>query len=151
MHFRVYAGLSGYCREFTSVNRRCERTRKGPFFLERGKNMHELSLADAIVSALLKMCANEPWGKVQRIRLRVGALRQVFPEMLEFAFATVVKDTALEGAILEIEEVPLEWRCLDCGNQWREDSGTCPFCGSFKRETLAGMELEIHSVEVEES
>ena len=113
--------------------------------------MHELSLADAILSALLKMSEEEAWGKVKKIGLRVGALRQVFPEMLEFAFETLVKETLLAGAVLEIEEVPLEWRCLECGVQWREDPGVCPSCGSFKRETLAGMELEIHSVEVEES
>ena len=88
--------------------------------------MHELSLADAIVSALLKMCEDEAWGRVKKVRLRVGALRQVFPEMLEFAFSTVVKDTALSGALLEIEEIPLEWRCLECGNRWRVDSGVCP-------------------------
>ena len=113
--------------------------------------MHELSLADAIVSALLKMREDEAWGKVKKVRLRIGALRQVFPEMLEFAFDTVVGDTPLFGTVLEIEEIPLEWRCLDCGNRWLEDSGVCPSCGSIKRETLAGMELEIHSVEVEES
>jgi hydrogenase nickel incorporation protein HypA/HybF len=134
-----------------SVTVDAKRTRKGPFFLEKRNGMHELSLADAIVSALLKMCEDEAWGRVKKVRLRVGALRQVFPEMLEFAFSTVVKDTALSGALLEIEEIPLEWRCLECGNRWREDSGVCPLCGSFNRETLAGMELEIHSVEVEET
>lgn len=113
--------------------------------------MHELSLADAIVSALSKMCEEEAWGKVKKVRLRVGALRQVFPEMLEFAFGTLVKDTPLSGALLEIEEIPLEWRCLECGRRWREDSGLCPSCGSFTREALAGMELEIQSVEVEEA
>jgi hydrogenase nickel incorporation protein HypA/HybF len=110
--------------------------------------MHELSLADAIVSALLKMQQEEGWGEVKEVRLRVGALRQVFPEMLSFAFETVTKETSLAGAALVIEEVPLVWRCLDCGSEWKEDSGVCPSCGSFRREALAGTELEIHSVEV---
>ncbi|MDI9387610.1 MAG: hydrogenase maturation nickel metallochaperone HypA [Synergistota bacterium] len=111
--------------------------------------MHELSLADAIVSALVKKCEEEGWGAVRVVNLRVGALRQVFPEMLRFAFETLVKDTPLSGAALEIEEVPLSWRCGECGSVWAEETGVCPLCGSFRRETVSGMELEIQSVEVE--
>ncbi|MDI9370566.1 MAG: hydrogenase maturation nickel metallochaperone HypA [Synergistaceae bacterium] len=111
--------------------------------------MHELSLAEAIVSALLKMYEDEGWSGVKRVRLRIGALRQVFPDMLEFAFGTLVKDTPFSDASLEIEEVPLTNRCGECGEPWAEDCASCPSCGSLKRETVTGMELEIHSVEVE--
>ena len=51
--------------------------------------MHELSLAEAIVSALLKMYEDEGWSGVKRVRLRIGALRQVFPDMLEFGLFDV--------------------------------------------------------------
>lgn len=111
--------------------------------------MHELSLAEAVVSALLKMCEEEKWGAVKKVCLRVGALRQVFPDMLEFAFGTLVKDTPLSDAALVIEDVPLTQRCGECGVPWPEECVECPSCGSLRRETVTGMELEIHSVEVE--
>ena len=58
--------------------------------------------------------------------------------------------TPLEGARLVVEDVPLSFRCIDCGTPWNEDAALCPSCGSMHRETVAGMELDIESVEVEE-
>lgn len=112
--------------------------------------MHEVSLAESIVSALLEMQEKQSWKSVVEVRLRIGALRQVFPEILAFAFNTVTAGTPLEGARLLVEDVPLSFRCIDCGTPWNEDAALCPSCGSMHRETVAGMELDIESVEVEE-
>ena len=112
--------------------------------------MHEFSLVEALISSLEKMGKEEGWGRVTEIRLRVGALRQVFPDILEFAFETASTGTFLQGARLLVEEVPLSYRCLKCGTVWGEEGGPCPACGSGVRETLAGMEMDIQSVEVEE-
>lgn len=112
--------------------------------------MHEVSLAESIVSALVKMKEDEGWGKIVEVRLRIGLLRQVFPEILSFAFTTITKDTPLEGARLTVTDVPLSFKCADCGTTWSEDEALCPTCGSMHRETVAGMEMEIESVEVEE-
>ncbi len=113
--------------------------------------MHEFSLVEAIMDSLLKMQHHEGWGKITKVHLRVGALRQVFPEILSFAFATVTKGTPLEGADLFVEEVPIAFRCLDCNASWEEEAGACPRCGSVNRETIAGMELDIQSLEVEDN
>ena len=112
--------------------------------------MHEVSLVESIVTALEKMMEEEEWKNIVEVRLRVGILRQVNPEILSFAFETVTKGTSLEGARLLVTDVPLEYRCRDCGQMWGEENGLCPVCGSASRETLAGMELEIESLEVEE-
>jgi hydrogenase nickel incorporation protein HypA/HybF len=113
--------------------------------------MHEVSLVESIVTALEKMMKEEKWKKITEVRLRVGLLRQVNPDILSFAFETVTKGTPLEGASLIVTDVPLEYRCRDCGQVWGEENGLCPACGSGSRETLAGMELEIESLEVEEN
>lgn len=112
--------------------------------------MHEVSLAESIVSSLLKMQQEQNWKRVVDVKLRIGALRQVFPDILSFAFQTVAKNTALEGVRLVVEDVPLSFRCRECGAVWEEESPLCPQCGSLHRETVAGMELDIESVEVEE-
>ncbi|NLB84488.1 MAG: hydrogenase maturation nickel metallochaperone HypA [Synergistaceae bacterium] len=113
--------------------------------------MHEVSLVESIVTALSKMMEEEKWKKINEVRLRVGVLRQVNPEIMSFAFETVTKRTPLEGARLIVADVPLEYRCRNCGQMWGEENGLCPACGSGSRETLAGMELEIESLEVEEN
>lgn len=113
--------------------------------------MHEVSLVESIVTALEKMMEEEKWTKITEVRLRVGVLRQVNPDILSFAFETVTKGTPLEGARLIVTDIPLEYRCRDCGQMWGEENGLCPACGSGSRETLAGMELEIESLEVEEN
>ncbi|HCL80425.1 MAG TPA: hydrogenase maturation nickel metallochaperone HypA [Synergistaceae bacterium] len=112
--------------------------------------MHEFSLVESIVDSLLTMQQDAGWRRIVQVQLRVGVLRQVFPDILSFAFETVTRGTPLEGTKLVVEEVPLAFRCLDCGTTWGDEGGTCPCCGSIQRETLAGMELIIQSLEVEE-
>lgn len=112
--------------------------------------MHEFSLVESIVESLLSMQRAEGWERIAKIHLRVGVLRQVFPDIMTFAFETVTRGTSLEGARLVVEEVPLSFRCLACGATWGDEGGACPSCGSAGRETLAGMELIIQSLEVEE-
>ena len=112
--------------------------------------MHEVSLAESIASSLISLKKERGWERVVEVRLRIGALRQVFPEILCFAFETVTKGTELEGAELSIEDVPISFRCRDCGGCWGGDDPLCPECGSMHGETVVGNELEIESLEVEE-
>ena len=59
--------------------------------------MHELSLSGAIVNTVVKHAAGRP---VSLVSLRVGALRQVVPDTLEFYFE-FVSGTVCESARLE--------------------------------------------------
>ena len=65
--------------------------------------MHELSLSSAIVNTVVKHAQERPVGVVN---LRVGALRQVVPDTLDFYFGFVAKGTVCEGARLEQELLP---------------------------------------------
>ena len=44
--------------------------------------MHELSLVESLVTSLEDLAVRERWGRVRGVRLRLGALRQVVPEVL---------------------------------------------------------------------
>ena len=70
--------------------------------------MHELSIADAVVRIACRHAAGRP---VARVELKVGRLRQVVPDALEFAFVLVAEGTELEGAELVMEDVPAAGRC----------------------------------------
>ncbi len=113
--------------------------------------MHELSLSGAIVNTVVKHAAGRP---VSLVSLRVGALRQVVPDTLEFYFEFVSKGTVCEGARLEQELIPAVLRCASCEREWEIDMPIfmCPDCGSAGRvEVASGEEFEVESIEVEET
>ena len=110
--------------------------------------MHELSIASALVSTVEKHADGRP---VTVVNLRVGTLRQVVPDSLEFYFDFVAKGTVCAGARLETEIVPARVRCDDCGAEWQLDEPLfrCD-CGATAVEIVAGNELEVESIEIEE-
>jgi hydrogenase nickel incorporation protein HypA/HybF len=115
--------------------------------------MHEMGIALQIVEiATASLPADLGAARITKVNLKVGKLAAVVPESLRFCFGVAVKDTALEDAILAIEEVPVVARCKDCGAQWTisEPVFVCETCRSGSLEILSGRELDIESIEVVE-
>jgi hydrogenase nickel incorporation protein HypA/HybF len=112
--------------------------------------MHELSLSGAIVNTVVKHADGRP---VSVVSLRVGHLRQVVPDTLDFYFGFVAEGTVCEGARLEQEIVPARLECRDCGHGWELDLPVfrCPPCGTGNVEIISGNEFEVESIEVEEA
>ncbi|MFP4483082.1 MAG: hydrogenase maturation nickel metallochaperone HypA, partial [Thermovirgaceae bacterium] len=116
--------------------------------------MHELSMVESLIEELLKLQEQHGWCRINAVYLRVGEMRQVIPEIMHFAFDITIRETALEGSQLFLEEVPLKKKCKACGHVWTEGDEAlflCENCGSADVELLEGMELEIESLEVEET
>ena len=115
--------------------------------------MHELSIGQSLVEAVLAELAKlgPERARLLRVRVAIGRLRQVVPESLEQAYAVLAKDTAAEGSSLEIRSVPITARCEACGQQGEmpADSFLCPSCGSARAEILGGRELYLEHLEVE--
>jgi hydrogenase nickel incorporation protein HypA/HybF len=111
--------------------------------------MHELSIAEAIVAIAERHARGRT---VTKVEVRVGHLRQVVPAALEFAFELVAKGTVLDGAELELEGVPARGRCRDCGVETTMSGFplACSACGGLDLELLAGEELQVESLELEE-
>jgi len=112
--------------------------------------MHELSISAAICDTAVRHAAGRP---VARVAVRVGRLRQVVPASLSFCFGLVATDTVCDGAVLDLEVVPARLRCGACDHAWEIDvpAFRCPRCGSADAEVVSGEELEVESIEVEES
>ena len=111
--------------------------------------MHELSLADAIVAI-----AREHAGarRVTGVDVKVGRLRQVVPDALAFAFELVASGTNADGAELRLEHVAARVACAGC-DAVTEVTGfplVCARCGSANVEVVAGDELSVESIEVED-
>ncbi|HZC29229.1 MAG TPA: hydrogenase maturation nickel metallochaperone HypA [Gaiellaceae bacterium] len=111
--------------------------------------MHELSLADAVVAIARDHARGR---RVSAVDVRVGRLRQVVPDALEFAFELVAAGTEIEGAELRIEHVPIRVRCARCAaeSEAPEFPLACAECGSVDAEVVAGEELQVESLELEE-
>jgi hydrogenase nickel incorporation protein HypA/HybF len=108
--------------------------------------MHELGLTQEIVALVRERTAG---AKVNRVVLEVGKLAAVLPDALLFCFDLCTEGTELEGATLEIRELPGRARCLECGTELTLDKpfGQCS-CGNTFLEWLSGEELRITELEV---
>jgi hydrogenase nickel incorporation protein HypA/HybF len=109
--------------------------------------MHELSIADAIVTIAARHAAGR---RVTSVHVRIGRLRQVVPAALTFAFELVACGTSVEGAVLELEEIAVAGRCRSCGAAATLDGLPlrCPACEGLDVELTAGEELLVEEIEV---
>jgi len=113
--------------------------------------MHEASLAQNIIEDIERRIEEgEIADHVRSVRLAVGRLTAVVPDNLRFLFEVLAKGSALEGARLDIEQVPIRARCTSCGKYFEIEDVyfSCRGCGSPDLDVLSGSELLIESVEV---
>jgi hydrogenase nickel incorporation protein HypA/HybF len=111
--------------------------------------LHEYSLARGIVQAAVRHADGRI---VTAVGLRIGPLRQVVPDTLEFAFELTACGTLCEGARLEQQLVPLRLRCPSCELEWttQQPDFRCQTCG-FPAAVLSGDELLIEWITVDDS
>ncbi len=113
--------------------------------------MHEMGIALEIIDIVE---ASIPVGmeaaRVESVNLRIGKLSAIVPESLTFCFDVAIKETRIEGARLNIEQVPVVAMCKDCGAKWtiEEPAFACQKCDSGSIELISGKELDIVSIEV---
>lgn len=113
--------------------------------------MHELSIAQCLIESACEAAAAEGAGRVLRVCTRIGALSGVVKEALRFSFELAAEGTLCEGAILEIEDVPITVHCVHCDAARSLSDGwnfICPVCGTATPEVLTGRELDLISVEI---
>ncbi len=115
--------------------------------------MHEMGVAMEIIAiAQASIPADLGDARVARINLKVGKLAAIVPDSLRFCFEVAARDTALAGAELHIEEIPVQARCNACRHEWTiaQPAFACPACGSGEITLLSGRELDIESLELAE-
>lgn len=112
--------------------------------------MHELSLCRSIATIVRRHAVDR---QVTVVHLTVGQLRQVVPDTLVYCWAVVNEGTVCEGSVLDIDRVPAQLTCDDCGARttMEELHVRCGVCGGTRVRVTAGEELLVTSIELAEA
>ena len=114
--------------------------------------MHELGIIHNLFTIIEEVADENELVRINNVKLKLGKLQQIVPEMLTFAFATVAEGTKAEGAALDVEYVPIKMQCKTCKNEFivEEHVYICPECAQTNLTMLEGMEIILESVEGEQ-
>lgn len=115
--------------------------------------MHELSVAQALVEHVENLVRDNRAKFATSIRIRIGPLSGVVPELLASAFPLAAAGTAAEAAKLDILDAPIRVRCTKCGAETEAMANRllCGACGDWHTQVISGDELILESVELEMS
>lgn len=100
---------------------------------------------------LAKVVTKAAAGRTVRcVHLRIGALRQVVPETLSYAWSFVSRDSGMGEAELDIDWIPV---VIECPLEHRSEVGpldglACPICGQPGR-VVSGEEFTIVDIDVD--
>jgi hydrogenase nickel incorporation protein HypA/HybF len=113
--------------------------------------MHELAISESITELVVDCAQRGHIARVARVVVEIGAAAGVDPDALMFCFPVTTVETAAAGAELVINRVELQMRCEDCGEVYspKTQVSSCPICGSFASQLLAGREMRVVSIEGE--
>ncbi|KOP24043.1 hydrogenase nickel incorporation protein HypA [Hapalosiphon sp. MRB220] len=110
--------------------------------------MHELGITQNIVAIVSEHAHGS---KVKRVLLEIGKLSAIMPDAIRFCFDICSQGTVLEKAKLEILEISGLGKCRQCDAEipLEQPFGECQ-CGSKYIDLIAGQELKIKEIEIEE-
>jgi hydrogenase nickel incorporation protein HypA/HybF len=114
--------------------------------------MHELSIALSLIDAAAEEADRRGGLTVRVIHLRLGTLSGVEAGALASAFELAIGGSAIDGAELVIESVPVIVFCPSCRAERALPTlqrFACPACDAPTPTVVRGKELEITALEVD--
>ncbi len=113
--------------------------------------MHELTIAEALLGAVLRAAEAHAAKRVSRATVRVGALNGLSPAALHFGFEALAGGTPAAGCTLELVRVPAMARCRACAwqGELHEFDVICPQCDRAALELSGGQELTLAGISVD--
>ena len=93
--------------------------------------MHEYSIVQSLYDVVTAQARAKGAKSVHSLRVRIGEMSGVDPELLDTAWKTFRVRTICEDAPLDVEIVAAEWQCGLCGAPVaRGGVLTCAACGA---------------------
>ncbi len=114
--------------------------------------MHEVSVMRNLLDIVEKTADREGAEKINVIHMRIGEMAGINFDSLEFAFDILSKGTRAEGGRLEYVRVDLLARCAGCSHEFGPEELVfrCPECGSGRVDIIAGREMEVDYILLDE-
>lgn len=135
-----------------SPGTRFSKGREGAKALARGGYtvpMHEMGIALEIYRVCREAAQANGGGRIERVRMEIGELAAVEPDLLKFAWEAALTGGPDAGAVLDVSWCTAVQRCAHCGEQKRHSEGSwlriCPDCGS-PLEVSGGDQLDVIDV-----
>ena len=111
--------------------------------------MHEYSIVSALLRQVEGHARRHGAGAVHRVRVRLGTLSGVDPELLAAAYDLARAGGVCAGAALEVVPVAARWRCPRCAEDLPSGARlACAACGTPAR-LAEGDEIVLDRIEME--
>jgi hydrogenase nickel incorporation protein HypA/HybF len=113
--------------------------------------VHELAVAQALVEQVDALIREHGASQASLIRVRIGPLAGVVPELLATAFPLAAAGSRMEHAELDLVAAPITVRCQTCGAETGAAMNRliCGACGDWHTQVISGDDLLLESVELE--
>jgi hydrogenase nickel incorporation protein HypA/HybF len=112
--------------------------------------MHEYSLVEALVRRVEEEARRRGATAIHGLRVSVGELAGVDPELFQTAFETFRAGTLCAQADLVVERFPAAWACPRCGAAIPRGAALrCPPCGEPARLAERSDALLLESIDME--
>ena len=105
--------------------------------------MHEVSIAEGILSAVKSTLVNEPQAKVTSVTVSIGELAGIEIQALLFAWDSVTRGTLADESKLVINRVAGEAWCMKCAKNVALHRH-----GGYQLMPVKGHELKVDSLEL---
>jgi hydrogenase nickel incorporation protein HypA/HybF len=114
--------------------------------------MHELSIAQDILSIIKQNVPHEELKNIQNVNVKIGDMAGVVPDSLEFSFQAITSETEMKDARLVIEKIPFVLECNSCKKNSTNEIGIriCSHCGSQDTAVISGLEMQVVDIELNE-
>jgi len=120
--------------------------------------MHEISIAGAIIDAVLDAAKRNGAKKVEQVFLEIGELTALNPEQLRFIFETITRGTVAQGARFNITLIRPLIDCKKCSYSGSLEFFEklhfflpvikCPQCESADVDIIAGRECCVKKIKI---
>lgn len=109
--------------------------------------MHEYSIAHALLTRIEAEAKKQNALAVHRVKIQLGEHSGVEPSLLRTAYEVLREGTCCAAAVLDIDVLPVRWRCPQCGAQVTQllECGVC----QESAQLVQGAELVLSALELE--
>jgi hydrogenase nickel incorporation protein HypA/HybF len=113
--------------------------------------VHEFAVCQGLMGQVEEIAQREQAERVTRIKLQIGPLSGVEPQLLATPSRSRRPAALPSSAALEIDSQPVRVRCLSCGaeSDATPNKLVCRQCGDFRTQLISGDEMLLLSVELE--